>query len=386
MPLGEIEVIEGPQKGERFSIGNGEVILGRGEECGVHLVGYEQVSREHARIRCSNGLFQISDSSSRNGLFVDEVKVSTASLRNGALIRLGDCRLRLTIQTAQESIPAPHRPNRTILYSVVGVSAIAVIVLGILLSQPSGNKPTVVDAHDSSAQPKVLGQARSPSSVDMQTLAQSVVFIQSVSVDGSGGEGTGFCAGRPDLVLTNAHVALGGATQDLNGQVIMPQDILVTLDPGRDAERKQAAKLINVDRNFDLALLQLPHGRLSPLVVGKTESLKPLDKITSIGFPRGSTMSTKHGAPEVSYMSLDVEGVKHDDEGKPTFLQVGGSTTNGNSGGPVVDSSGHVVGITTLKVSEASIALCIPSNLIETFLSKSLAKLEAEEKEGSNVP
>jgi putative serine protease PepD len=220
----------------------------------------------------------------------------------------------------------------------------------------------------------------------MQTLAQSVVFIQSVSVDGSGGEGTGFCAGRPDLVLTNAHVALGGATQDLNGQVIMPQDILVTLDPGRDAERKQAAKLINVDRNFDLALLQLPHGRLNPLVVGKTESLRPLDKITSIGFPRGSTMSTKHGAPEVSYMSLDVEGVKHDDEGKPTFLQVGGSTTNGNSGGPVVDNSGHVVGITTLKVSEASIALCIPSNLIETFLSKSLAKLEAEEKEGSNVP
>jgi S1-C subfamily serine protease len=406
MPSAEIEVLNGPLKGTRLGVAGDSVRIGRGSECEVRLEGYEQVSRQHATLRWDGSKYRLEDAGSKNGVFLGEKRISAANMIDGTEFRLGDCNLKFIASPEPALITEAKRPNVAI-FAGIGVVVILAMIALIFASTgrdnaakanpqtgpQTGPKVDVVakgptDAPD--GKPADNGPAQAPkkqvTEADLETIAKSVVLIQSLNASGSGAEGTGFCFGRSDLVLTNAHVALGGATKDAQGQVVqLPAEIGVVLDAGKDSEREVAAQLVAVDQGKDLAVLKLSQGHLATLDPGDTTTLKPLEKVVAIGFPKGSMLGARsHGAPEVSYISLEVQQVKTDDDGQPRFLQVGGSITHGNSGGPVISPEGTVVGITTAMVTDSSIGICIPSNVFNRYVDKVKAQLDARESDTKN--
>lgn len=74
--------------------------IGRDPSCGVQIDSLG-VSRHHAAIRWTGDRFVLIDTGSRNGTFVNKVRVKAVALRNGDAITVGDCQLRFLYTTAQ---------------------------------------------------------------------------------------------------------------------------------------------------------------------------------------------------------------------------------------------------------------------------------------------
>ena len=86
----KLEVLEGALQGQVLTLSEPEMSAGRGEENALGLAGYSQVSRRHARFFHDGTHWHVEDMASTNGTFIDEVRVSSAQLRNGTIVQLGD--------------------------------------------------------------------------------------------------------------------------------------------------------------------------------------------------------------------------------------------------------------------------------------------------------
>lgn len=139
------------------------------------------------------------------------------------------------------------------------------------------------------------------------------------------------------LVLTNAHVLCADRSID------------VVLPSGGGTLRARRAK---VDEDIDMATLEVEGAEVEPLPLGDATSLQPGDRLVMIGSPLGLSQ-TVHEA-KVSRVGQSLFGV--------TYLQFDGNVNPGNSGGPVIDRRGRVMGIVTLKSGEAGIGLALPVN------------------------
>jgi S1-C subfamily serine protease len=141
--------------------------------------------------------------------------------------------------------------------------------------------------------------------------------------------GTGVVVEADGTILTNLHVATG-----------TPR-IRVTFMDGTVAE----ARLIGSQPHNDLAVLQpstIPPN-LKPATMSSAATLSPGDEVVSVGFPFGIGPSASAGV--VSGLGREFQ-----DRGRPTLqnlIQFDASTNPGNSGGPLVNANGEVVGITT---------------------------------------
>jgi S1-C subfamily serine protease len=149
--------------------------------------------------------------------------------------------------------------------------------------------------------------------------------------------GTGVVVEEDGTILTNLHVATG-----------TPR-IRVTFMDGTIAE----ARLIGSQPGNDLAVLQpstIPTD-LKPATLSSVSTLSPGDQVVSVGFPFGIGPSASAGV--VSGL-----GREFDDRGRPTLknlIQFDASTNPGNSGGPLVNARGEVVGITTALMNPSGV-------------------------------
>ena len=78
---------------KRFPLTKKTVTIGRGPQCDLQILTHF-VSREHARITSSAGRILIEDAGSRNGVFVNSVRVDRQALQQGDLITIGDTQFR----------------------------------------------------------------------------------------------------------------------------------------------------------------------------------------------------------------------------------------------------------------------------------------------------
>jgi S1-C subfamily serine protease len=149
--------------------------------------------------------------------------------------------------------------------------------------------------------------------------------------------GTGVVVQDDGTILTNLHVATG-----------TPR-IRVTFMDGTVAD----AKLVGSQPDNDLAVLlptRLP-ADLKPATLSSALTLSPGDTVVSVGFPFGIGPSASAGV--VSGL-----GREFDDRGRPTLknlIQFDASTNPGNSGGPLVNERGEVVGITTALMNPSGV-------------------------------
>lgn len=127
------------------------------------------------------------------------------------------------------------------------------------------------------------------------------------------------------------------------------QDIPPTLHKAVDRIEKESS----FDQE-DVAVIHVPFNDMASVPVGDSSTVQEQDQLTIIGFPGNGDVSTKPTDLLTSSVNkLTVSSLKTSDSGAP-LIQVGGNVEQGDSGGPALDSSGHIVGIASFYITDGS--------------------------------
>jgi len=187
--------------------------------------------------------------------------------------------------------------------------------------------------------------------------------------------GSGFVVTPSGYVITNAHVIAGGdVTPRGRSDVRMTMEVrrVDVLLPSDAGGRAAEASVVAVDPDLDLAVLAV-NGELPFLQLGDSDALDRSQPITVWGYPFGGRLELGRSAPgtvpRVSTTRGSIGAVRTDDAGAPRYLQTDAAVNPGNSGGPMIDAEGFVVGVVELKLQGADrIGYGIPVNLAKDFL------------------
>jgi|GEM_PF-2879717 len=194
---------------------------------------------------------------------------------------------------------------------------------------------------------------------------RATVYLRVHMPDGSLAFGTGFfgCKEARNIILTNAHV-VGMLAPDS----ARPQKVEVIVNSGEANEWKTTARVLGVDRASDLAVLDIgtpPQSVPEPLTVKPAGGLQALDEVYVFGFPLGEQLGK-----EITIRPASVSALRKNP--KTNILervQVNGGMDPGNSGGPVVDNSGTVVGVAVAIIPNRQINFAIPGERVQAILS-----------------
>ena len=159
------------------------------------------------------------------------------------------------------------------------------------------------------------------------------------------GVGSGFIVDASGLIVTSHHVVKGA------------ESVTVTLQDGRKLE----ARVAGIDPKTDLALLEVDAGESLPVVeFGDSDRTRIGDWVVAVGNPFGLGGTVTAGI--VSGRGRDIGSGPYDD-----YLQLDAPINRGNSGGPLFDRSGRVVGVNTAIFSptggNVGIGFAIPANV-----------------------
>ncbi|MBK6659215.1 MAG: Do family serine endopeptidase [Proteobacteria bacterium] len=166
------------------------------------------------------------------------------------------------------------------------------------------------------------------------------------------GLGSGFIVDKSGYIVTNNHVIDGA------------DDIKVTLTDGREL----AGKLVGTDPQTDLALIKVePKGELPSVSFADSDKARVGDWVVAIGSPFGLGGSVTAGI--ISARGRDIHSGPYDD-----YLQIDAPINSGNSGGPVINAEGRVVGVNTAIYSpnggNIGIGFAIPAREAERVVSQ----------------
>lgn len=213
-------------------------------------------------------------------------------------------------------------------------------------------------ADDDGPAPAEAAVAFEPKAI-YQKASKSVVLILCAESSGSGELGTGSVidAGRR-RILTNAHVVIQDSTRKPWSRInVYFKPLKVTGDTQRDLVDPVNGKVLFWDAALDLALIEvdrLPAGTPA-IALGHPDTVSVGDRVAAIGHPeQGGLWTLTTGV--ISTVLADLGGVK----GKDAF-QTDTSINRGNSGGPLLDSSGRLVGVNTSMSRKAADGLAITS-------------------------
>ena len=165
------------------------------------------------------------------------------------------------------------------------------------------------------------------------------------------GQGSGFIISSDGLVLTNAHVV-----KDADQVTVKLHD-----------HREFKAKVLGVDPTSDIAVLRIDAHGLPTVRLGNSDELNVGDYVLAIGAPFGLEETATAGIVSAKGRSLPGDGAV-------PFIQTDAAVNPGNSGGPLFDASGAVVGINSQIYSNSGgyqgVAFAIPINLAEQVESQ----------------
>lgn len=205
----------------------------------------------------------------------------------------------------------------------------------------------------------------------IEKAAKCVVGISKLENNGSSflsfnnnfvGVGSGIIISENGYILTNEHVA--GSKYS---------NVYVTLENGA----KYNSSVIWSDDSLDLAIIKIPCENLEYLNFGDSDTVELGENVFAIGNPIGAEFQRTVTKGIVSGKNRTIKIVEN---GKEMYMedliQTDATINNGNSGGPLINENGELLGVNTVKITEAeSIGFAVPINIVKPVL-------ETLEKEG----
>ncbi|KAJ8602473.1 hypothetical protein CTAYLR_001199 [Chrysophaeum taylorii] len=179
-----------------------------------------------------------------------------------------------------------------------------------------------------------------PAVVNITSQVQHHTFL---GVQQAMSAGSGFIVSEDGLVVTNAHVVSHG------------NNIKVNLNDGRQTR----GKLLAMDRSSDVALVKIENARDLPVAkIGSSSHLRPGDFVVALGSPLNLSNSVTCGIVSAVARHGSEIGIVQQ---RAEYIQTDAAINVGNSGGPLVDLDGKVIGINTMKAQRADgISFAIP--------------------------
>jgi len=196
----------------------------------------------------------------------------------------------------------------------------------------------------------------------VQVRVKRAVEVQAEGTDPMGGpeerrsSGSGFVIRQDGYLVTNAHVVTGA------------ERIQVKLSDGRRFE----ARLVGQDDRVDLALIKIEATGLPVAALGDSNRLRVGEFVLALGHPFGLEQTVSFGIVSRKGAPLMVAAPGFD------FIQTDAAVNPGNSGGPLVNMAGEVVGVNSMAARNGSIGFAIPVNLIKGLLPQLAEKGKVE--------
>ena len=234
-------------------------------------------------------------------------------------------------------------------------------------ADPTGNPydvktPTEDDSSNVAVNPSPVGQDNIPQLGGLslqeiyETCIPSVVSISCTYYGGSS-SGTGVILNEEGYIVTNAHVV---------ADAILVQVILT------DGEILDA-EIVGTDKISDLAVLWVDHNDLTAAELGDSNVLRVGDAVVAIGDPLGVALRGTMTDGIISGINRDITV-----DGRPmTLIQTTAALNEGNSGGPLINCYGQVVGINTMKIGDSmsyagveGLGFAIPSTIVSEIVNQ----------------
>ncbi len=210
---------------------------------------------------------------------------------------------------------------------------------------------TVQRSHLDSLQPPTPPAAPATPKQIARHFMQSVVRVRC-----GNSSATGFVVGKRGYILTSAHALPGDA------------DIVVTYDLPDGKEKKTItarAELAAIDEPRDLALLKIePAAALRPVMIALNTQPEAGEQVTVIGHPAVGSQVLMHTLTTgvVSSANQVLEG--------RSYVQTSAAVNPGNSGGPMFDPYGRVVGLIAIKANIEGAGFAVPAAALRSFLNE----------------
>ncbi|MBI3971681.1 MAG: trypsin-like peptidase domain-containing protein [Chloroflexi bacterium] len=188
-------------------------------------------------------------------------------------------------------------------------------------------------------------------------VAPAVVGVQTAGARGGGGEGSGFIVDAQGHVITNNHVVAGASrvTLHLLDGTSVPAQVVVT-DPANDLAVLKAA---------------IPPDKSVAARLGDSDAVQPGEPAVAIGNPFGFEHSITAGI--VSAVDRQFGGSRSR-RPIPGLIQTDTAVNPGNSGGPLLNAAGEVIGVNTLGVSpvpgSVGVSFAVPINAAKRLLAQ----------------
>ncbi len=229
-----------------------------------------------------------------------------------------------------------------LLAALVGAIVASAAVL--LLGTGGGSSPAKTAAASAPGS-AATGTRRDVSSTALtasqvyQRDSTGVVSIKAVTADGED-EGTGIVLNEKGLILTNDHVIEGAKS--------------LTIDASGSSKMTRSATIVGEEANQDLALIRVnPSGLgLKPLTLASSSSVQVGDAVYAIGNPYGLEETLTRGI--VSALGREISAP--DGSKITSAIQTDAALNPGNSGGPLINEQGDVIGVNSQIATDASTA------------------------------
>ena len=190
-----------------------------------------------------------------------------------------------------------------------------------------------------------LVQVRVRRSADPDSLP-SAPFPGQPNPDERRASGSGFIIRQDGYLVTNAHV------------VEEAERIQIQLSDGR----RFAGRVVGFDNRVDLALVKIDATNLPVALLGDSNRLRVGEFVLALGHPFGLEQTVSFGIVSRKGAPLDVAAPGFD------FIQTDAAVNPGNSGGPLVNMAGEIVGVNSMAARNGTIGFAIPINLVKGLL------------------
>jgi putative serine protease PepD len=270
--------------------------------------------------------------------------------------------------------PATHRPPNASWFSrrttwVVGLVVATALVAGVMGGALGVGFATAIrrpQAALNSADRPITALAQRPPQSFAAIAARVLPSVLTVraSIPGGTAVGSGFVVGDGHYVITNDHVVSGGS------------GVSVILNDGSTV----GAKLLGSDAESDVAVLKVDRSGLTPLELGNSAGVQVGDPVLAVGSPLalpGTVTSGIVSAVDRLLAASDPQLTRY-----YAAIQTDAAINHGNSGGPLLDGAGQVVGINSVIKSTASeddsagnigLAFAIPINQAKRIAEEIIA-------------